>query len=372
MGTTWAQLDERIFAAAWRKRIPVSGGFELTARCNLGCVMCYLRKAPGDSAAMCQELTGAQWLELAQQARDQGLLYALLTGGEIFLHPDFKMIYEGMSRMGLLITLYTNGTLITPEVADWLSLNPPQCVSISMYGASPETYQRITGQGDGYQRVLRAVELLQQRKIQVELKTTWVEGNQEDFKALFEYAFSRGIRFGIVNYVFPTRETCGGDPVGNRLDAAKLAEFEKNAEEYIGRRLMELTGKEHPGIRIFNPDEEVFEHPEEVNGAFFCDAGATSFWITWDGGMVPCGVMSEPKVDVKLQSFDAAWTELKAATRRVPDCQQCLDCEMMEACLSCPARLHSETGAFDKPAPYLCAYAGKRIEMAIKEETRNG
>ena len=52
--------------------IPVSGIFELTPRCNLQCSMCYVRLTPEEMAPFGQERTTAQWLDLAEKARDSG------------------------------------------------------------------------------------------------------------------------------------------------------------------------------------------------------------------------------------------------------------------------------------------------------------
>jgi len=63
--------------------------------------------------------------------------WLLLTGGEIFIRPDFLDIYRRLKRRGLLLTLYTNGTMITERAADLLAEYPPSLVEVSLYGITP-------------------------------------------------------------------------------------------------------------------------------------------------------------------------------------------------------------------------------------------
>src|ERR1017187_5598585 len=96
-------------AAAFRQ--PVNGTFELTERCNLACRMCYVCQEPSDAARRAKELPAAAWLKLARHAVDNGMVFLLLTGGEIFLRRAFFELYTPLTRLGLFVTLFTNGTL---------------------------------------------------------------------------------------------------------------------------------------------------------------------------------------------------------------------------------------------------------------------
>ena len=74
--------------------IPVSGTFELTPRCNLACRMCYIRLTPEQMAPIGRERSAKEWLDIAQQAKDAGMTFLLLTGGEPTLRADFLEIYD--------------------------------------------------------------------------------------------------------------------------------------------------------------------------------------------------------------------------------------------------------------------------------------
>ena len=76
-----------------RLGLPVSGAFELTARCNFSCKMCYVHLQNDIPGLKARELTAENWLSIAREARDMGLLFLLLTGGEPMLREDFPYIY---------------------------------------------------------------------------------------------------------------------------------------------------------------------------------------------------------------------------------------------------------------------------------------
>lgn len=97
-------LTEYMFYKAGRLGIPLSGTFELTPMCNFSCRMCYIRKTAEQVRNSKRPMrTLDQWLSLAEEARDAGMLYLLLTGGEPMIWPGFWELYEELSQMGLVV-----------------------------------------------------------------------------------------------------------------------------------------------------------------------------------------------------------------------------------------------------------------------------
>ena len=98
-------------------RDPINATLELTLRCNLKCKMCMFRHSDRENARLAAgELTASQWADMAQQLFDAGTLNILITGGEPMLRQDFCQIYSSIYRLGFLVTLYTNATLVTQEI----------------------------------------------------------------------------------------------------------------------------------------------------------------------------------------------------------------------------------------------------------------
>lgn len=364
----WKVFHNKITALAVEKGIPLSGAFELTSRCNFNCRMCYVAASANDRNVRASELTADQWLDMGRQARNAGTFYLILTGGEIFLREDFEKIYEGLCEMGLNITLYTNASLITPERARWLGKIPPNKVSVTLYGASAETYEKVTGSGENYYKTLRALESLMAENIRLEVKTTVVEGNKKDYKELLKIAHNYSKGLGIVNYISPRREGCGSDPLGNRLSAKDLVEYENTVQEYIRKN---YDSENRLDVRIDDDtmQEKTMLKEETLNiiksSAFRCQAGKTGYWITWDGRMIPCGLLDTPSAKPLEESFIKAWEQVKSECLKVPKCNDCEVCELKSDCMACPGRLNSETGCFTKPAKYLCDSA--RLRRKLKQ-----
>jgi len=85
----------------------------------------------GDRQARESELTLAEHIRLLDELVAAGCLWVLYTGGEIFGRKDFVDIYQAAKSRGFLVTLFTNGTLITPQIADMLAEWRPFAIEIT-------------------------------------------------------------------------------------------------------------------------------------------------------------------------------------------------------------------------------------------------
>jgi len=335
--------------------------------------MCYVCRYANDREATRKELTAEQWIKIAEEARDEGLYFVTLTGGEIFLRQDFRQIYEALSNMGFRINLYTNGSLITDETAKWLAKIPPRMVSITMYGASAETYKAITGHRDGFERAMRGIRALLDNGVPTEIKTTVVKANQHEFDALVKIADQFDLMLGLVNYVAPRREGFGTDPLTNRLTPQETVchneQFERYIEDYLKKN--RTSNAQTQQMEIIDPwsESEAAAAQDMPNAsAFGCTAGRSACWFSWDGKITPCAFLPVPEVSILDRPFKQAWEELKAKCREVPRCRECMECDIKEACITCPGRLYVETGSFDKKADYLCELARCRMSLRQKCE----
>lgn len=119
-------LTDYLYSKASRMLVPLSGTFELSPVCNFSCRMCYVRKTAKEVQESPRKiLTLDDWRRIAKEAREAGLLYLLLTGGEPFLWPDFWTLYDELIDMGFLISINTNGSLIDDEAIAHLKRRPP-------------------------------------------------------------------------------------------------------------------------------------------------------------------------------------------------------------------------------------------------------
>jgi MoaA/NifB/PqqE/SkfB family radical SAM enzyme len=320
--------------------------------------MCYLKSPESDSSRIQKELSAREWIYLAQQARDAGMLEVLLTGGEVFLREDFQEIYEEISMLGLFPVIYSNGTLITPEISKWLACRPPRKMEVTLYGASPETYKKVTGCASGYDLAVAGIDNLLAAGINVALRTTVIPDNAEDYEALLQFADSRSCGLKFCHYISPRREERSNEHEIKRLNAHDLRAYMNRASRDFEER-WPSRGTDESCVTPSEGQRNVLHEsafPKE------CEAGVISFWLTWDGSMTPCALMRDPSVQPLRVGFKDSWEQLAQKVKKVPRCVECDACRMKKKCWSCPARLKLETGSYEKPATYFCDLVRSRTD----------
>jgi len=328
-------------AAAIRQ--PVTGAFELTERCNLSCRMCYVRHSAHDVARRQKELSASQWLTLAQDAVDSGMVFLLLTGGEVFLRPDFFEIYTPLTRLGLMLTLFTNGTLVIDRIAQRLAETPPSLTQITLYGATAATYEAVTGVPGAYERCCAGIEALLKHRVRLELKTTITRRNAGELEAMRQMARNWGLAFSAGWTLMQRRDGNPSEVEDCRLSAHDCATLEATERRAAGERM---------------------RGPHAVKASnFYCQAGKSAFAINSSGEMNPCLNLSQPGVRPLDTGFRPAWEGLQCFVDEAPPLGSfCQACEMRGYCPRCPAWSAMETGTLTERVPYLCSIARVRKE----------
>lgn len=360
-------VSDYLYRKAAAQKVPLAGTFELSPVCNFTCKMCYVRKTPEQLRREGKELIPwQQWLELAEQCREAGTLYLLLTGGEPFLYPGFRELYTQLHRMGFLISINSNGTLIDEETVAWLKTVAPTRINITLYGTSPETYRRICGNSTGYERTMNAITMLKDAGIPVVINASMIPENACDLEEIAATGRSLGLNTRISTYMFP--------PIRReREEADSRFTPEESADMFMRRIRCQMPEEEY---RSWLQQKlcavcEANESNEDwgSNGEYMrCRAGRSAFWINWDGTMTACAMVDFPlKTQPLHSSFRECWTALTEQVRRAPVLAGCASCEKRELCKPCVAMIHAETGTVDEKAPYLCCLADAVLKR-IKEE----
>lgn len=356
--------SDYLFAKAGERGIPLSGTFELTARCNLDCKMCYIHKRANDRSVLPRERTAAQWLELARECQRAGTLHMLLTGGEPLLRPDFREIYTGCRRLGMMVSVNSNATLIDGEMVRFFAADPPSRINITLYGASPETYAALCGDGSAYERVVGAILALKQAGVLVKVNFSITPYNRQDAQAVYAFARENGLVLQAASYMFPPVRACeNGCFAADRLtpQEAARAQLEYDRFRFPPEELERRWRDQLTGIRAEDPDKECQELPTE---RIRCRAGSSTFWITWDGQMRPCGMMTAPSADVETLGFSAAWQATRAAREEILVPSRCTGCELSHACDQCAALCYAETGSFTGVPTYMCEKTAAYLDLA--------
>ena len=364
--TSGTALTEFLYAKASRMRVPLSGTFELSPVCNFSCRMCYVRRTAKEVAESPRRiLTLEDWLRIAREAREAGMLYLLLTGGEPLLWPDFWALYDELADMGFLVSINTNGSLIDEDAIAHFRRKPPQKINITLYGASDATYKRLCGIGGVFSKVDHAIRELMEAGITVKLNCSLTPENADDLDWIVDYGKERGTVLSVATYMFP--------PVRRDLSMVGVNErfTPEESADYLMRYLRRQRGEERYQAYLRSILEGCVEPPgldegcvDPTDGHIRCRAGKASFWITWDGWLTPCGMMPEPKVDVLEGPFAECWktlTEKSAALRLSGVCDKCPN---KNVCHPCAAISYAETGSSAGIPTYMCRVTQRMRQIA--------
>ncbi len=347
-----------INAKAARDKLPVNTTFELTSRCNFSCRMCYVH----DSACNLHresELSAKQWIEIAQQAKNAGALFVLITGGEPFFRDDFCEIYEAVAQMGFVLSLNTNLSLLNDGILDLLTKYRPNRVNASLYGASDETYKNLCGV-PAFETVKNNIARLRERRIPVKINSSITQYNIDDLDRMIDFCEENNLIFKGTGYMFPQIRL--GEPK-SRISAREVSAI----RAHIDRRLLsdedyrERTKRIRAGIEI----EKDSDCPvDETDGAAIrCRAGSTSAWVDSKGNMSFCGMIpAGADCSVPEKGFAECWNIVKKKASEVRMPGKCLNCEYKNICTLCAASQLCEEGNYDSPSPYVCEMAKTMCE----------
>lgn len=345
-----------------RQRAPLFAVIELTERCNLRCKHCYIHDPARDREVQSKELTTEQWYDLFDELAEAGCLWMTWTGGEILLRSDFVPLYRYAKAKGFLITLFTNGTLLTTELVDFLCEWYPQSVEISLYGLTAETYEKVTGVRGALGRSISAIGELAAAGIPLRLKTVVMSLNKHELSAMYDYAASLGIDFRHDGVLRPTFH--GKDISDLRLPPAEVVSLDfvrpTAVESFMAAYQMSANAS------VSNP---LYDPGRLYN----CGAGFRSFHIDPYGQLTGCHMVRAPSYDLKTGSFQEGWDNFLGDLRsmRITKDLRCIHCDLVGLCQRCPAFSELENADPESVVEYACAVAHLRAEQLGIPEARN-
>lgn len=345
-------VERRLFSDAHERRIPINCSFELLPLCNMNCDMCYVRLDREEMENKGRLRSKEEWLELAAQMQKAGVLFLLLTGGEPLIYPGFKELYLELRRMGFILTINTNGTLIDEQWAVFFGKHPPRRINITLYGCNETTYENLCHYPGGFEKTKHGIRLLRQQNVDVKISASLVKANQADAPMIARIAHELDVAFHVDTYMFPaTRERDRSYDANVRLlpeEAgilrAHMFRLETSPQEYVQSIMSSL-------YKVANalPGED---KPRQMN----CHAGRCSIAVNWQGEMRACTMLQEPTVPVFDVGFENAWKLIVDEIEKIQLSAKCSACKLRDVCNVCAASAMLETGEYDGVPEYMCRY----------------
>ncbi|MFQ5857610.1 MAG: radical SAM protein [Anaerolineae bacterium] len=348
-----SQWWSRFHQKAAEQRIPFEATIELTYGCNMRCVHCYnpTHEATG-------ELAGEEIYAIIDQLAEQGTFHLVFTGGEIFTRRDVFEIFGYAKRKGFAITLFTNATLISPGRADRIQALEPTNVEVSIFGATAETYERVTGIQGSYKRFVRGVRLLCERKMPLLVKMAVMTLNQHEVQQAKAMVEGWGIRFVYSTEIHP-RADQSPEPLNYRLMPQDVVRVN---EQLVGYQEWRAEG-----------GGEKQERCGADKGMFSCSCGKDSLTVTPYGEMNLCVALPIPKYDLKTGDVASGWRSLVklVESARPSEAYDCPSCTLRPYCGQGPMDAWLETGDLSPCLPYfkeLASLEKKAYEAASHKQ----
>jgi len=346
--TDWS---ETLYERALTARVPISCSFEVTRRCNLKCVHCYNNLPFGDPKARQSELRAEEHFRILDEITEAGCLWILYTGGEVFARRDFLEIYAYAKKKGLLITIFTNGTRLSPEVADYLENRPPFSIEITMYGYTRETHERVTGVRGSYEQCMGGIRLLMERHLPLKLKTMAMTVNEHEIRDMKRFCEEDlGVEFKFDAMINP-RIDGSKSPLAFRLTPREVVSLDlRDKDRMMGWE--QFCGRFLGALHEPNPTDLLYD----------CGGGLNSFAIDPSGKLSACVLSRRNVFDLRTGSFREGWENFLLGKRNQKRTKmtRCVSCPIRSMCGMCPAIGELEGGDPEEPVDFLCHVAHLR------------
>jgi heme b synthase len=291
----------------------------------------------------------------------------ILSGGEPLMRDDVYDIARYSSKKGLRTVLATNGTLVTPGVAQKIKDAGIQRVSISIDGASAKTHDGFRGVLGAFDAALKGIDALRKTGISFQINTTITKRNLGEVSKVLDLALELGADAWHIFMLVPTGR-------GKLLKNEEIPpeEYERvlnwfyDMQKRVPIHLKPTCAPHYFRIMYQRAKQEgiPLKMPKEGFSAMTrgCLAGTGYCFISKTGEVYPCGFLPVLAGNVREMSFEEIWRNSKVFNDlRQPDKLKgkCGICEYKWVCGGCRARAYAKTGDYLSEEPY-CIYQPKR------------
>ena len=328
---------QRLRTKIAEKRVPYTGSVELTHRCNLKCMHCYLGDQCSISKETDRELATEPWIDIIDQIVEAQCLDLLITGGEPMLRKDFPEIYA--------------------------------------HGSTAATHDRITQVKGSHAKCMKGVEALLKLGVRVGLKTVLMSLNKHEYADMENLARELNVPWRLDSAVFPClpNSDSGGQP--NRCSLFTMAGDRKAAAKSpLSLRVdpqdaVALEFSDGARVKAMRGTFAKMSGRKVSEKLYTCGAGLTGFHVDPYGCLQPCMMTTGYRQKIVGSSFEKAWREIgRVRDVPAPAGYACGACDKLSICSGCPALFDLENGAAGVRSEYICALTQFRFDSIQNEQ----
>ncbi len=345
-------------------RVPVSLFISITSRCNQACRHCSVYS---DGFQYGHDLTTKQWLEFVDKIADLKVFRTKISGGEPFVREDIFDILDAIYSKPIRLSINTNATLISADIARRLSgyTDKLDDIMVSLDGAGPKSHNALRGAG-AFEKTIRGIEHLVKYVGNITTYCTVTRLNFRELKEVIELAS----KIGVLSVKFNELLLEGRGLKFKDELTLNLKEKKETIDELKGLR------EEFPFISgTFFEMDEIFNNIEsglsegtdgfdpKKNYLSGCGALIQECAIRPDGWVTPCDRIPEICAGNILETpLDVIWRESrtftefrKRFTTPITDLPTCRDCEYAFLCTGgCAASAFCSSGTTLARDPSCC------------------
>ncbi len=166
--------------------------WNITYQCNLRCLHCYINALRKRSP---YELSTEEARRLSEEMTEIGIPLVILSGGEPLVRKDFWEIIEPMAgKQRPKLSLSTNGTLITREVAEKLKSYGFMYIGISIDSIKPEWHDKFRGVQGAFEATMKGIKNSIDMGLDVGIRTTITRYNVQEVPEILKWSYDHGIK----------------------------------------------------------------------------------------------------------------------------------------------------------------------------------
>uniref|UniRef100_UPI0010416BAF radical SAM protein n=1 Tax=Candidatus Protofrankia californiensis TaxID=1839754 RepID=UPI0010416BAF len=185
-----------------RKQSPYGYGrasYELNLGCNYDCEHCYLGL---------KKFEGLSWPDrewLLHIMRDAGVLWLQLTGGEPMIDKLFAQVYELAYELGMMLSISSNGSrLSNAKILDLLASHPPYRLTLSVYGATADSYDGLTRRRGSFTAFTRGLAAAHEAGLPINLSLIIARQNAHEINQMKAMAEHLELPYTVYTNMSPT------------------------------------------------------------------------------------------------------------------------------------------------------------------------
>lgn len=299
----------------------------LSHQCNFKCPYCYVDRGKNSG-----ELGLKKIFSIINDAKKNGAKTITLVGGEPFAYPKIKPIVSHISSQGLKTLIFTNGSLMTKELADFLfNRGVSMIVKLNSFD-QPKIQEKMVGDIKGaHEKIKKTLSILAETGFdktsptRLGVETVVSKTNLSQIPKIF--------RFARKNNIYPYVELITPAGAGSKYKEI----LSKKESEKIFKKLLLIDRKEFGYNWV----------PRPPQAASTCRYLSTSIYINPNGAVQPCPTIGLKIGDLKKESLSDILN--KKIVKKIKNIGnfiegKCGACRYNKECYGCRGAAYNITG----------------------------